>query len=328
MSTPQITHCPGTLAAGHHTYSRTCLARVFLGRKVHHVLPFNSPTSSEEADTLFLENRKHISISGVQEKFSVLMEKNKLRLTTEGEHGAYILKPKPAAGKNRDQMPANEHLTMQIARQVYDMETAENALIFFKDGLPAYITRRFDVTPDGQKLAMHDFATLANKTPYTHGTNYKYTGNYLELFDLMKVHLPSYTSEAPKLFQLLLFNYLYSNGDAHIKNFSLLETPLGDFRLCPCYDLLNSRIHIDDRDFALEDGLLPKHLAKGKIMEQFRILGDLAEINPRILDKIIQEMTSNEEKVKNLIEASFLSDTLKRNYLQAYQMRLNKLTRE
>jgi serine/threonine-protein kinase HipA len=29
-------------------------------------------------------------------------------------------------------MPANEHLTMQIARQVYGIETAENALIFFK----------------------------------------------------------------------------------------------------------------------------------------------------------------------------------------------------
>lgn len=323
-----ITHCPGTLASGHHTYSRTCLARVFLGRKVHHVLPFYSPASSEEADTLFLENRKHISISGVQEKFSVVLEKNKLRLTTEGERGEYILKPKPAAGKNRDQMPANEHLTMQVARQVYGMETAENALIFFKDGLPAYITRRFDVTPEGQKLAMQDFATLAGKTPYTHGTDYKYTGNYLELFDLMKVHLPSYKTEAPKLFKLLLFNYLFSNGDAHFKNFSLLETPLGDFRLCPSYDLLNSRIHIDDRDFALEDGLLPKHLAKGKIMEQFRILGEHAEISTRIIDKIIQEMILNEEKVIHLIDASFLSGTLKRNYLQAYQTRINKLTRE
>ncbi len=131
MSIPLITHCPGTLVAGHNTYSRTCLVRVFQGRKVNHILPVDSPTSGEEADILFLENRKHISISGVQEKFSVILEKNKLRLSTEGERGAYILKPKPAAGKNRDQMPANEHLTMQLARQVYGIETAENALIFF-----------------------------------------------------------------------------------------------------------------------------------------------------------------------------------------------------
>jgi HipA-like C-terminal domain len=44
--------------------------------------------------------------------------------------------------------------------------------------------------------------------------------------------------EAPKLLKLLLFNYLFANGDAHIKNFSLLETPLGDYRLSPAYDLL------------------------------------------------------------------------------------------
>jgi serine/threonine-protein kinase HipA len=49
-------------------------------------------------------------------------------------------------------MPANEHLTMQIARQVYGIETAENALIFFKDGAPAYITKRFDVKEDGNYL--------------------------------------------------------------------------------------------------------------------------------------------------------------------------------
>ena len=92
---------------------------------------------NQETDDLFAENRKRISISGVQEKFSLLLEKNKLRLINEGEQGAYILKPIPGAGKNADQMPANQHLTMQIARRVYGVETAENALMFFKNGTPA-----------------------------------------------------------------------------------------------------------------------------------------------------------------------------------------------
>jgi serine/threonine-protein kinase HipA len=42
-------------------------------------------------------------------------------------------------------MPANEHLTMQIARQVFGIETAENALIFFQNGEQAYITKRFEI---------------------------------------------------------------------------------------------------------------------------------------------------------------------------------------
>jgi len=66
--------------------------------------------------------------------------------------------------------------------------------------------------------------------------------------------------EAPKLFKRLIFNYLYSNGEAHFKNFFLSETTMGDFKRSPVYDLLTSRIHIEDKGFALSDGLLPKHL--------------------------------------------------------------------
>jgi serine/threonine-protein kinase HipA len=135
MGLPEISYCPGTLAKGFNTYSRTCLKRVFQGKSVHHVLPYDTPALNPETNDLFEQNRKHMSISGVQEKFSVVLEKNKFLLTIEGERGTHILKPIPNAGKKPDQMPANEHLTMQIARQIYGIETAENALIFFKMAL-------------------------------------------------------------------------------------------------------------------------------------------------------------------------------------------------
>lgn len=325
MPLPDIQHCPGTLAAGYHTYSRTALVRVFKGRKVSHLLPYDSPATNPAMDELFDENRKRISISGVQEKFSVLLEKNKLRLINEGERGSYILKPIPAAGRRPDQMPANEHLTMQIARQVYHMETAENALIFFRNGAPAYITKRFDVDKNDRKLAQEDFASLAGRTPQTHGEHYKYLGNYLQLFQLMQAYVPAYAVEAPKLLKLLMFNYLFSNGDAHFKNFSLLETPMGDYRLSPAYDLLNSRIHIKDKDFALDDGLLPKNLAQGKIMQQFSVLADQAGISRASFDAIRKLMLSETDKVQELTLASYLDETTKRNYWQSYQGRLRQL---
>lgn len=327
MTTPNITHCPSTLAEGYNGYSRTALNKMFKGKKVNHVLPYNAPSSDEQTYELFEENRQRISISGVQEKFSVLLEKNKLRLRKEGEQGRYILKPIPSAGKNAEQMPANEHLSMQIARQVYGIETAENAMIFFANGTPAYITKRFDVLEDGAKLAQEDFASLAGRSPQTHGENYKYQGSYLELFEVMKKYVPAYQVEAPKLFKLILFNYLISNGDAHYKNFSLLETPLGDFKLSPAYDLLNSRIHIADSDFALSEGLLPKKESSGKIHEQFFALGDRADIPKKLIDKIFNDLISHEEEVKQLIHNSFLSEKFKRNYDQAYLTRLNKLRR-
>jgi serine/threonine-protein kinase HipA len=328
MVLSKIKHCPGTLAEGHTTYSRACLLKVFRGKKVNHILPYDSPASNSETDELFDDNRKRMSISGVQEKFSVLLDKNKLRLIKEGEQGEYILKPIPSAGKRPEYMPANEHLTMQIAKQVYGIETAENALIFFKNSSPAYITKRFDVKEDGSKLAQEDFASLSGRTPQTHGEHYKYAGNYFELFQILKRFVPAYIIEAPKLLKLLIFNYLFSNGDAHFKNFSLIETSMGDFKLSPAYDLLNSRIHIEDKDFALDDGLLPKNLAQGKVFSQFKLLSEKAGINENVYSDIINSMLNQTDLVEKLTFSSFLDEKTQRNYFQSYQTRLKKLEKK
>lgn len=327
MSLIGIKYCPSTLKQGFLDFSNLALKRLFNGKKVTAILPYDSPANSVN-DNIFIENRKRMSISGVQEKFSVLLDKNKLRLINEQEQGTYILKPIPNVGKLTDQMPANEHVTMQIAFQVFGIEIAQNGLVFFKNGDPAYITKRFDIDENGEKLAQEDFASLAGRTPQTHGEDYKYLGNYLEIFQLLKKYVPAYQIESVKLFKLILFNYLMSNGDAHFKNFSLIETPLGDFKLSPAYDLLNSRIHIEDRDFALQDGLLPPNLSKGKVKEQFFKLGELAGISGNQIDKVFKALTSNEEQVLYLIDVSFLSDKIKRNYKQGYQTRLKKLLRE
>ena len=320
-----INRCPGTLASGFTTYSRTCIKRVFKGSKINHVLPYASLQSNHNSEDSFEENATRMSISGVQEKFSIIQLKNKIRLTKEGEQGTHILKPIPSVSKNADQMPANEHLTMQIAQQVFGIETAENALIFFGNGDPAYITKRFDVVPGGLKLAQEDFASLTGMSPQTHGTDYKYQGSYWDLFELMRENLPSYKVESLKLFKLLTFNYLFSNGDAHLKNFSIIETPQGDFKLSPAYDLLNSRIHIDDKDFALNEGLLPPRMGQGNVAKQFQSLAGHAGIQEKQMNAILALMVSKSDQVKKLIDASFLNDRTKRSYLQDYQLKLKKL---
>lgn len=325
MSVLVLDRCPGNLTAGFGTYSKKCLLRVFQGKKVSHILPYSSIHTSESEDELFEENATQISISGVQEKFSLIQIKNKLRLAKKDEQGTHILKPIPTVSKNADQMPANEHLTMQIAQQVFGIETAENALIFFRNGDPAYITKRFDVLGDDKKLAQEDFASLAGKTPQTHGSNYKYQGSYLDLFELMRTNLPLYKVESLKLFKLLVFNYLFSNGDAHLKNFSVIETPLGDYKLSPAYDLLNSRIHIDVQDFALVDGLLPAKMRQGNVLKQFQLLASNVGIPQKQIDRVLIMMTSKTELVKKMIDASFLKDRIKRSYLQCYQERIKKL---
>jgi serine/threonine-protein kinase HipA len=307
------------------SYSRTIINSVFSGSKVSPVLPYMSLQAKHNDTELFEDNAARISISGVQEKFSLIQLKNKIRLTIENEQGTHILKPIPTVLKNADQMPANEHLTMQIAQQVYGIETAANALMYFGNGEPAYLTKRFDVLPDGTKLAQEDFAALAAKSPQTHGTNYKYQGSYLDLFLLMRQFIPSYRVESLKLFKLLVFNYLFSNGDAHLKNFSVIETPLGDFKLSPAYDLLNSRLHISDTDFVLNEGLLPAKLAQGTVFKQFQQLALHAGIPEKQTLDILSLMVSKTELVQNLIAHSFLKPAAQRSYLQSYQAKLKKL---
>jgi serine/threonine-protein kinase HipA len=332
MTIESIKYCPGTLTEGFNTYSPSCLRNLFDGRRVSHVLPYEPPQQSEEVSELFMENRRRISISGVQEKLSLTLEKNALRLTQEGEQGTYILKTIPRDLRKVEQMPANEHLTMQIAKQVYGINVAENAMIFFKDGTHAYITKRFDIKKEGGKWAKEDFAVLAEKTKDNAGDNFKYDYSYEEIGLLIQKYAPAWRVEMEKYFALVLFNFLFSNGDAHLKNFSLLESASGDFLLSPAYDLINTRLHVDDTDFALNKGLFvdeyksdayKKNGHAGKT--DFRELAKRTGISERRTDKLLAPFLEKHPAVDSLVKRSFLSEDNKRGYYLMYETRLNSL---
>lgn len=332
MNLIEMKYCPGTLAEGFKTYSPSCLRNVFNGKKVDHFLPYEQPQLSEEVAEQFMENRKRISISGVQEKLSLILEKNQLRLTEEGEQGTYILKPIPRDLKKVDQVPANEHLTMQIAKQVYGINTAENAMIFFKNGSPAYITKRFDVKDGGGKWAKEDFASLAGKTKDNAGPNFKYDYSYEELGLLIQHYVQAWRVEIEKYFSLVVFNYLFSNGDAHLKNFSLLESTKGDYLFSPAYDLINTRLHVDDTDFAFDKGLFADDFKS----ERHKIIGhasksDFVEFALRIgvtesrIDKVLNPFMLKHPLIEQLVSRSFLNDSNKRDYMHMYSTKRNYL---
>ncbi len=332
MNLKELNNCPGTLAEGYSTYSPSCLRNLFNGKKVKHILSYDQPQFNEEVADLFIENRKRISISGVQEKLSFVLEKNVLRLTKEGEQGTYILKPIPRDLKKVDQVPANEHLTMQIAKQVFGLNTAENALIFFTNGSPAYITKRFDVKEDGTKWGKEDFATLAGKTTDNAGPNFKYQFSYEEAGLLIQKYVSAWRIEIEKYFSLVLFNFLFSNGDAHLKNFSLLESSKGDYLLSPVYDLLNTKLHVDDSDFALDKGLFlddfkseqykkNKHPNKIDFVEFGRRIG----VSENRIEKLLAPYLEKQALMETLISRSFLTEANKRGYLMLYQTKRNYL---
>jgi serine/threonine-protein kinase HipA len=228
-----------------------------------------------------------------------------------------------------NQVPANEHLTMQIARQVFDIHTAENALIFFKNGDPAYITKRFDVTEDGKKIGKEDFATLAGKTAETAGPNFKYEYSYEEMTELVRQYIPAAMVELEKLFSLILFNYLICNGDAHLKNYAVIETKHGDYILSPAYDLINTSLYVDDTAMALSDGLFKDdYHTESFAANAFYAYDDfygfglkIGLVESRVV-KILNKFRSHSENVQELTKRSFLNDEMKKAYMDSY---LNKL---
>lgn len=332
MNLGELKYCPGNLSEGFKTYSPRCLRNMFNGKKVNHVLPYDPPQQNEEVAEQFMENRKRISISGVQEKLSFIREKNRLRLTKEGEQGTYILKPIPRDLKKVEQVPANEHLTMQIARQVYNINCAENAMIFFKDGSPAYITRRFDVKEEGGKWGKEDFATLTGKTKDNAGANFKYECSYEEIGLLIQKIVPAWRIEIEKYFSLVVFNFLFSNGDAHLKNFSLLETTRGDYILSPAYDLINTRLYVSDTDFALDKGLFADDYKSATYKKRGHACkDDFTEFAKRIgvtgsrIEKLLQPFLVKQPTMETLLSRSFLNEASKRAYQLMYNTKRNFL---
>jgi len=328
----EINNCPGLLSEGYSQYSPLFLRRMFSGKKVSHILPYNAPEADEEDQQKFMENQQRISISGVQEKYSAILNKNILRLTEEKEQGTYILKPKPHGLKRPGMVPANEHLTMQIAAQVYKIKTAENGIVFFRNNEPAYITKRFDIGEDGRRLASEDFASIAGKTEENAGKNFKYNYSYEGIAELLRRYVGAWKIEIEKFYRLVIFNFLFSNGDAHLKNFSLLETINGDYVLSPAYDLLDTRIHVSEESpFALDDDLFKEwnwsdcriqHPDHYPCKEDFIEFGKAIKISENRVIKILTPFLEEQPEAMSLIDRSFLDKEAKILYRQHYQERL------
>ncbi len=328
----ELTCCPSTLAPCFDTYSPVALKKLFDKQRVSPVIPYNSPENNENSALLFANNHKRIALPGTQCKYSMVAQDGFLKLSTEKKKGHYILKLAPGNIPNSTEYVANENLTMQIAEQVFKIETAANGLCFFQDGEAAYFTRRFDIAGKENKFRVEDFATLAGLSSSNAGDNYKYEQySYEELAELIKHYIPAWHVELLKFYRLILFNFLFSNGDAHLKKFSIIETSDGDFRLSAAYDLLNTRIHGNELEFALDKGLFKnknRKLFKGgawAIGMTFRIFGKNIGLPEKMVDEELYFFKRWHPEIEKLVNHSFLSPEIKKLYFAQYRLRRRRL---
>ena len=325
--------CPSTLVEGFQTYSPAAVKLLFDGNPVSHILPFRSPNNEEAENEEYAKHVGRVSLSGVQPKAGLIIKGNQLVIPSEQERSRYILKPAPSsyALLERKDCPANEHLSMQLASQVYHIETAPNALCFFSDGEQAYITRRFDVAPDGSNYQQEDFASLAGLTKAHGGSDYKYSNlSYEECAEIIGKYTTAPSVEILKFFRMVVFNYLILNDDAHLKNFSLINRGDGEYHLSPAYDLINTSLHLyEPRIFALDKGLFREgmHLTDTRTVTRvdFEEFGRRIGLATRLVKRELDNFATEQPLAKELINRSFLSDKLKKYYWQSYNYRRTTL---
>ncbi|HSF44486.1 MAG TPA: HipA domain-containing protein, partial [Chitinophagaceae bacterium] len=237
----ELNVCPGTLREGYTTYSPKCIREVFKGSIVPHQSDLDKPADGGDTHQLKLHRRK---LSFAQD-------------------GQYILKTAPADMINADGYTANAHLTMQLASEIFGIPTAPSALMFLKDGSLAYISKRVDIRKDGSSCLLRDFASLAGLNVDKSGSHYRYQLSYYEMSLLIDKYFPAAIVAKEQFFRTVVFNYLFSNGDAHLEKFALLDCEHnGDGRLTPAFDLVNTALHGDTGDLALLGGLYEKDFEK------------------------------------------------------------------
>ena len=326
-----LTVCPSILQEGYDTYSPVARRTLFDGHAVSHIFSEASPDTGTVEANEAVKSVGRISLSGAQPKFSIVVDDDKLRYIREGEQGTFILKPRPTAYQiiNKDFCVANEHVTMQIASQVYGIETAANALCFFDDGTPAYITRRFDVHSKG-KYKQEDFAALLGYTKDNAGSNYKYDkASYEECAEVIHRYVKATLIDIRRFFRIILFNFVTLNDDAHLKNFSLIERN-GEYRLSPAYDLINTSLQLmNPHIFALDKGLFKEgmvfsdtHTISRSDFEEF---GKRIGLPVKVIKQEIDMFATEQPLVKELLGRSFLSPSLQKQYWMAFDYRRKML---
>jgi serine/threonine-protein kinase HipA len=230
-------------------------------------------------------------IPGVQDKISSKMLS--ARVKTAGND--YILKLNP------ETIPfaaENENFFLGLANKC-GIATARFDLLEDSIGEHALRLKRFDrINKETGKirLAAEDGCQVMNIYP-----SEKYDVDFVAMAKALIEICPARGAAGFNLFKQLVFNWLIGNGDAHAKNFSILESESGEWMISPAYDLLCTRFYEDrgDREMALgirgektgwtrklllevaNELYVPQKAAEKVIDKQLAELGDLPD---QILD--------------------------------------------
>jgi serine/threonine-protein kinase HipA len=186
-------------------------------------------------------------------KFSSSHLDGRYHIDQEISEDMWIIKTPSTVHKG---VPVNEYTCMKLA-EAAGADIPEIRLIELKEleGLPsiklpdeqyAYGIKRFDRSAEG-RIHTEDFAQVFGLYPSD-----KYQRiNYEQLGNVLYQSSSERLKDIQQMVRRLLINILLGNGDAHLKNWTLIYSDAYSPRLSPLYDVVFTSPYIENDSLAL-----------------------------------------------------------------------------
>ena len=237
------------------------------------------------------------SLGGSQLKFSMIEHGGRFTLDDGGDE--WVVKPPHPTHPN---VPANEYAMMRLAAAA-GIETPQVRLVKLDDldlrgltgfSIPqrevfAYAIQRYDRTAEG-RVHVEDFAQVFSvyADQEYRATNYDTIGRLI--FDLF----PNRFDQLAEFVRRLVVNILIGNGDAHLKNWSVIYRDRISPQLAPAYDLVSTIQYVANGSLAL-------NLGREKRFERihephFERLAHRMEAPPKFVLDIVKETVTSARK--------------------------------
>ncbi|MBO4986924.1 MAG: HipA domain-containing protein [Paludibacteraceae bacterium] len=302
-------YCHKELKAHEIDFHAHC-SRTFFGDSVPPTLNY----SHDEMDSLAAAIiQSQTTLTGVQPKISLHLNQHEgsKRLTIVGLWGGYIFKPQTELYPH---LPELEDVTMHLAEES-KLAVVPHSLIRLRDGELGYITQRIDRQADGTKIAMEDMCQLTERP-----TEYKYRSSHEQVAKAIRKFSSVPDLDVMQYYELVLFCWLTGNNDMHLKNFSIYQPTIGEYRLAPAYDLLNVAI-VNPKD--TEELALTLNGKKRKLTRHdFETAMLSSGLNEKVVSNIFRKFLRIYPQWEATIRASFLPEDLQEAYWQLIQQRI------
>lgn len=248
-----------------------------------------------------------MSISGIQPKLSLKLDKHLKELILAPTGGEFILKPQI---QQFPSMPENENCCMDIA-EAFGIKVPPHCLLSLSDGSLAYVVKRFDRMGD-KKIHQEDFYQILEKKD-------KYSGSLEQIGNKLKEISAVPGLDVQLFFERVVFNFLIGNGDGHFKNYSISHFEQAGVRLAPAYDIVCSKLVIPgEEDSALTLNGKRNNLTRDDFEASANYL--------KIPQKIRYEHFSGKIKlIQSFIENSRLNGNFKAQFIQIVASRYGRL---